>query len=319
MIAIVQSAALDADVKERAIRAFDLLGKIEGRVHGVDPRKVHLHEVGAIDAVLDIVGAIEGVARLGVDAVYNWPVALGSGWVDAAHGALPVPAPATLDLLAGLEVAGESVVSGEATTPTGAVLLRVLSRGAPPPRWRVMGSAWGAGTRNPNTHPNALRLILADAVEEAGVVEVVAADVDDLPPEYVEPLRQALFDAGAVDCQVWPTHGKKGRVSLRIEALAPPDVASAVGEALLDHSTSTGVRRAHMWRVTLDRRNVDVELAPGVRVGVKVWRAPSGRRCKAEYEDVVHAAQALQRSAPGVAREAERLAERQEEQRENKE
>jgi uncharacterized protein (TIGR00299 family) protein len=319
LMAIVRSADLDEGVRERAIRAFDLLGEIEGRVHGVAPRAVHLHEVGAVDAVLDIVGAIEGFARLGVAAVYNRPVALGSGWVDAAHGALPVPAPATLDLLAGLEVASDDVITGEATTPTGAVLLRVMSQGAPPARWRVVGSAWGAGSRNPGSHPNALRLILAETVAEAGMVEIVATDVDDLSPEYVEPLRQALFDAGAVDCQVWPTQGKKGRVSLRIEALAPPDRASGVSDALLHHSTTTGVRRGNMWRTTVDRWSVDVELEQDVRVRVKVWDAPAGRRCKAEYEDVVSAARALDRPAWDVARHAERLAAQREEQRESKE
>jgi uncharacterized protein (TIGR00299 family) protein len=319
LIGIVAGADVDEQVRERAIRAFDLLGEIEGRVHGVAPRQVHLHEVGAVDAVLDIVGAIEGFARLGVDEIYNLPAALGSGWVDAAHGALPVPAPATLDLLAGIEVVGNGPVEGEATTPTGAVLLRVLSSGPPPARWRVRGSAWGAGSRNPATHPNALRLIVADTVTEASLVELVAADIDDLSPEYVEPLRQALFDAGALDCQVWPTQGKKGRVSLRIEALAPPEAADAVGQALLDHSTTTGVRRGNFLRSTVDRWNVDVELEGDLRVGVKVWDGPGGRRHKAEYDDVVAAARTMRRPAWEVARAAERLAAYREQHAENKE
>jgi len=319
LIGIGESADIDEAVRKRAVQAFELVGEIEGRVHGMEPRKVHLHEVGAVDAVLDIVGAIGGFAELGFDAVYNFPVALGTGWVDAAHGALPVPAPATLDLLAGLEVATGGGIQGEATTPTGAVLLRVLSRGAPPARWRVRGSSWGAGTRNPASHPNALRLIVADTVVEAGAVEVVAADVDDLPPEYVEPVRQALFDAGAVDCQVWPTQGKKGRVSLRIEALVPPDCSEAVAEALLNHSSTTGVRRGNFLRTTLDRWNVEVELDGSHRVGVKVWDAPGGRRRKAEYEDVIKAASALNRPAWEIARAAERLAAHYEAQGTNKE
>src|SRR5205814_1038871 len=134
LIRLVECAPISDWVKERAVRAFRLVGDAEGRVHGVAPEKVHLHEVGAVDAVLDIVGGIEGFERLGVEAVHNLPVAVGQGWVEAAHGRLPLPAPATAILLEGFEIAGQagSPVEGEATTPTGAALLRVLSAGAPP-------------------------------------------------------------------------------------------------------------------------------------------------------------------------------------------
>src|SRR5207302_6752205 len=134
LLRLVERAPVSEWVRERAVRAFRLLGEAEGRVHGVAPESVHLHEVGAVDAVLDIVGSIEGFERLGVDAVYSWPPALGSGWVEAAHGRLPVPAPATALLLEGWEVASGGPVEGECTTPTGAALLRVLSAGAPPAR-----------------------------------------------------------------------------------------------------------------------------------------------------------------------------------------
>ncbi len=136
LVRLVEAAPVSDWVKQRAVKAFRLVGEAEGKVHGVAPEQVHLHEVGAVDAVLDIVGAIEGFERLGVDTVYNWPVAVGSGWVEGAHGRLPVPAPATAILLEGLDVASSGPVEGEATTPTGAVLLRVLSAGAPPERWR---------------------------------------------------------------------------------------------------------------------------------------------------------------------------------------
>ena len=119
--------------------------------------------------MVDIVGALEGFEQLGVNRVYNWPVTVGAGWVHAAHGVIPVPAPATAVLLEGIELGPNGPVTGEATTPTGAVLLRVLSAGAPPARWRpVSAGAWGAGGRNPSAYPNALRLILADSVTEAG-------------------------------------------------------------------------------------------------------------------------------------------------------
>jgi len=308
LLEVVGAAQVSPAVAARARQAFVLLGEAEGKVHGRPPLDVHLHEVGAVDAVLDIVGAIEGFERLGVAAVYNFPVALGTGWVEAAHGQLPVPAPATLDLLAGFEVTTEGPIVGEATTPTGAVLLRVLSRGAPPPRWRPTGTSWGAGTRDPETYPGALRLILGESASEAGLVEVVVSDIDDLSPEYVEPMRQAVFAAGALDCQVWPTLGKKGRVSFRVEALADPASGDRIAEALMVHGRTAGIRRSAAWRSTLERGRIEVELDGVHRVAVKVWDAPGGRRLKAEYEDVVRAAEALGRSAPEVAREAESLA-----------
>src|SRR5207302_7765631 len=149
LIRLVERAPLSDWVKERAVRAFRLIGEAEGQVHGVAPEEVHLHEVGAVDAVLDVVGAVEGFERLGVQAIYNLPVAVGNGWVEAEHGRLPVPAPATALLLEGVEIASDGPVEGEATTPTGAALLRVLSAGAPPARWRLVQSGWGAGQRDP--------------------------------------------------------------------------------------------------------------------------------------------------------------------------
>jgi uncharacterized protein (TIGR00299 family) protein len=306
LVELVRQASLADDVKVEAVRAFQLLGSAEGRVHGVRPEEVHLHEVGAVDAVLDIVGAIEGFRRLGVGAVYNLPVALGNGWVEAAHGRLPVPAPATALLLEGFEVRTDGPVAGEATTPTGAVLLRLLSRGPPPPRWRMGACGWGAGSRDPAGYPDALRLIVAEEASEAGIVEVIATDIDDLQPEYIEPLRGAVFEAGAVECSVWPTQGKKGRVSLRVEALAPPEAAEGVIAALFAHSTTGGVRRWATSRATLPRREVLVELEDGVRVRVKVREGPPGVRLKAEYDDVMAAAGALGRPALEVAEEAER-------------
>src|SRR5216110_2693126 len=313
LIKLVERAPVSDWVKERAVRAFRLVGDAEGRVHGVAPEKVHLHEVGALDAVLDIVGGIEGFERLGVEAVYHLPVAVGNGWVEAAHGKLPVPAPATAILLEGLELAGGSGVpiEGEATTPTGAALVRVLSTGAPPARWRLQQSGWGAGQRNPPHYPNALRLLVGEQAAEAGRVVLLATDVDDMSPEYVEPLRQALVSAGALDVQTWPVQMKKGRSGFRVEVMAPEELAEAVTAALFRHSTTAGVRRWVAERATLARRQVTVELAPQVSVRVKVLEQPDadGVRVKPEYEDVLAAARALGRPPLEVARVAQRDAE----------
>lgn len=308
LVALVRHAPVSGWVRERAVRAFELLGEAEAKVHGVEPKRVHLHEVGAVDAVLDIVGSIEGFERLGVEGVFNLPVALGDGWVAAAHGQLPVPAPATLELLEGIEVRRGGPVTGEATTPTGAALLRVLSDGAPPVRWRQVSTHWGAGDRDPAGYPNALRLILGESANEAGQVEVVVTDVDDLSPEYLEPLREALFAAGALDCQGWTTLGKKGRPSFRIETLAPVESVDRVIATLFQHSTTAGVRRWPALRATLVRHQFAVELDEAVRVRIKVWEGAFGTRLKAEYDDVIAAAGRLGRPALEVAREAEQRA-----------
>jgi len=304
LLRLVERAPVSDWVKQRALEAFRLVGEAEGRVHGVAPEQVHLHEVGAVDAVLDIVGAIEGFEQLGVEAVYNLPVAVGQGWVEAAHGRLPVPAPATAILLEGLVIANGGPVEGEATTPTGAALLRVLSAGAPPERWRLTGSGWGAGQRDPKHYPNALRILVAESAGEAGRVVLLATDVDDMSPEYVEPLRQALVSAGALDVQTWPVQMKKGRSGFRVEVMAPEALADAVTAELFRHSTTAGVRRWFAERATLPRHQLTVRL-DGVAVRVKVLDGGTVR-VKPEYDDVLAAAKALGRPPIDVARAVER-------------
>jgi uncharacterized protein (TIGR00299 family) protein len=302
LIAIIEHAKLSPWVQERAVRAFELLGQAEGRVHGLPADRVALHEVGAVDALVDVVGGIEGFEQLGVSRIYNRPVAVGSGWVHAAHGTIPVPAPATSILLEGLEIGPDGPVIGEATTPTGAALLRVLSLGAAPARWRALeAGAWGAGGRNPRSYPNALRLILASAAVEAGDVVLLSTDVDDLSPEYLDPLREALFAAGALDVQIWATQMKKGRVGFRIEVTAGPAQADQATAALFRHSTTSGIRRHTAERVTLARREVEVTSADGSTVRVKVLEGPDGPRVKPEYEDVAAVARRTGQPAHEVA------------------
>jgi uncharacterized protein (TIGR00299 family) protein len=304
LIEIVKRAKLSDWVHDRAVRAFQMLGEAEGRVHGLPADEVPLHEVGAIDALIDIVGAIEGFEQLGITRIYNRPVALGSGWVRAAHGVMPVPAPATSILLEGVEVGPNGPVTGEATTPTGAVLLRVLSHGTPPPRWRAEeAGAWGAGGRNPQSYPNALRLILAAPALEAGEVVLLSTDLDDLSPEYLDPLRDALVQAGALDVQLWASQMKKGRTGFRIEITVGPGESDKVAEALFRHSTTGGIRRQRAERVTLARREVEVRTADGDAVRVKVLEGPDGPRVKPEYEDVAAVARRTGRPAHEVARD----------------
>jgi uncharacterized protein (TIGR00299 family) protein len=304
LLGVIDRAPLSAWVRERAAQAFRLLAEAEAASHGVRVEEVALHEVGALDALVDIVGGIEGFERLGIERIYHRPVALGSGWVSAAHGRLPVPAPVTLRLLAGLATAPDGPVRGEATTPTGAALLRVLSAGAPPEGWRPTGGGWGAGGRDPEDYPNALRLILCEGVPEAAEVVTIACDLDDLSPEYLEPLREALTAAGALDVQVWSTMGKKGRIGFRVEALVPPASERAVTDAFFAHSTTLGLRRWMTSRTTLPRRDSKVS-SDGGEVRIKIADGPAGTTGKAEFDDVRAAAARSGRPAYLVAREAQ--------------
>jgi pyridinium-3,5-bisthiocarboxylic acid mononucleotide nickel chelatase len=305
LLAVVEGAQLSPDVKRRAGQAFRLLCQEEGRVHGMPPEAVALHEVGAVDALIDIVGGIEGFETLGVEKVFARPVALGTGWIHAAHGVMTVPAPVTARLLEGVEIGPNGPVVGEATTPTGAVLLRVLSAGPQPSHWRPLTSGWGAGARDPEHYPNALRLMLAEPALEAGQVVTLSSDLDDMSPEYIDPLRDALVSAGALDVQLWVTQMKKGRPGFRIEVICAPRAADGVTEAFFLHSTTAGVRRSVAERVTLPRRMMSVPAADGVPVQVKVLETPGGPRVKAEFDDVRAAAARLGRPALEVAREIE--------------
>ena len=309
LVAMIRRAPLSPWVMERAVAAFQLLGEAEGKVHGVPAEQVALHEVGALDALVDIVGAVEGFEQLGIRRIHSRPVATGDGWVRVAHGEMSVPAPATAVLLEGLEIAPNGPVTGEATTPTGAALLRVLSAGPPPERWRAVSAhAWGAGGRNPAGYPNALRLIIAEAAGEPEEVVVLATDLDDLSPEYVEPLRTALVAAGALDVQSWPTYGKKGRIGIRVEALAPRGRAAAVEEAFFRHSTTLGVRRSTASRATLARRTINVPAGDGTTVRVKLSEAPNGISAKPEYDDIIELAERSGRPAHTLARELQEQA-----------
>lgn len=307
LIAIIEAAPLSPWVRERAVRAFRLLGEQEGAIHGVAPDQVALHEVGALDALVDIVGGIEGFEQLGVNRIFNRPVALGKGWVRVAHGTMAVPAPVTLRLLEGIEIGESGPVAGEATTPTGAVLLRVLSEGQPIGSWKAVASGWGAGGRDPEQYPNALRLILAESAAEATDVVTLATDIDDLSPEYLEPLRTALMEAGALDVQSWPTMAKKGRIGFRVEATTTVARESQVTEAFFLHSTTAGLRLTAARRAVLPRREIVVPAAGG-EIRVKVLDTANGPRAKPEYEDVVRVAGLVGRPAHDLAREVHRRA-----------
>ena len=305
--ALVEATPAPDSVKAKAMEAFTLITACEAAIHGTTIERVHLHEVGSVDAILDIVGTIWGLERLGVTTVYCGTIPLGDGFVDTQHGRMAVPTAATLRLLEGLPVRPGPEGSGELVTPTGAALVRVLSVGAPPAEFVPVASGFGAGTKDFTDRANALRIILADQTAPPPAHEpliMLAADIDDATGEELGALADALRDAGARDVVLLQTVMKKGRPGARIECLVAPQDADRFEAMLLVESTTIGVRRFEVARRALPRTERTVSVA-GHEVRVKVVTLPDGStRAKPESDDVVRVAQATGRSVRQVADDA---------------
>ena len=279
--------------------AFEAIATIEAAIHGVAPDDLHLHEVGAVDAILDVIGSIWGVEMLGIERIYNTKVALGDGTVKTAHGLLPVPAPATIRLLEGFNVRHGPPGSGELTTPTGAALLRVLSKGAPPQEYTARRSGYGAGTRDIHGQLNALRIILGETSAEqhdhhhhhhehvhTEHLHVLSADIDDMSPEELAGAADVLRAEGALAVVLLHTTMKKGRLGTRVEALVQTSDLPRLEEKIFLHFTTLGVKTFDVVRNALVRESTLVRF-DGRDIRVKVATLPDGtRRAKPEFDDL---------------------------------
>jgi uncharacterized protein (TIGR00299 family) protein len=304
---IIEESQAPARVKQRADAAFTLITEQEAAIHGTTVERVHLHEVGAVDAILDIVGSIWGLELLGVEHVYCGAIRTGDGTVFAAHGHMPVPAPATMKLLEGHVIRPGPEGSGELVTPTGAALVHTLSEGPEPGAYIPRKSGFGAGTKEFPDRANALRIVLADRAESASgggagprdeEVHVLTCEVDDMTPEYLAAAAERLRAGGALDVVLQPVMMKKGRAGTRVELLATPGNAAAVEAMLLAETTSIGVRRSVVRRTALPREKGSVSVL-GHQIAIKLVALPDGRRrAKPEFEDVQRVALATGRS-PG--------------------
>lgn len=314
--ALVAASGAPDHVREKADAAFWAIAVAEGEIHGKPPEEVHLHEVGAVDAILDVVGAIWGLAELGVGEVRCGVLRTGDGTVHAAHGLLPVPAPATLKLLEGHRTSPGPEGSGELVTPTGAALVRVLSVGPPPEEFTPIRSGYGAGTKDFKGRANALRIVLAEiSGEPSGTVRdqltLLACDVDDMSPEYLAAVADRARTDGALDVVMLATTMKKGRAGTRLELLCERADAERFEILLLTETTSIGVRRSDVSRRALPRREATVTVL-GHTVRVKVVDLPGGAtRAKPEFDDVHRVALATGRLPTDIYQLAFGAAERQ--------
>jgi uncharacterized protein (TIGR00299 family) protein len=296
-------ATLDEDVRARSLAVFARLADAEAAIHGVEPDDVHFHELGAVDTLVDVCGAVALLAELRVDEVRCSPLPAARGFVRAAHGVLPLPAPATLELLKGAPIVGVEG-EGELVTPTGAALAATLATGfGAPPGMILERIGYGAGTRDTAERPNVLRVLIGERVEAggpSGEVSLLETNLDDLIPELVPDAVERCFAAGALDVWTVPAQMKKGRPGIVLSALARPADERAVAEAVLEETSALGVRVGRLRRYELEReeRSVTVD---GEAVRVKLGRL-DGRlvNVSPEHDDCAAAARRLGRPVKSV-------------------
>jgi uncharacterized protein (TIGR00299 family) protein len=295
---ILTEAALTPAVRDGALAVFERLAIAEGRVHRISPDEVHFHEVGALDALADVVGVIAGSDHLGLSRLTASPVALGSGSARGAHGVVPVPGPAVLELLAGIPVVG-GAAPFEMCTPTGAALVaHLVDEWTTLPPMRPLRVGLGAGGRDPAELPNLVRLVLGEPVTpaEASGAVVLETNVDDLDPRLWPGVLDELLAAGASDAWLTPILMKKGRPAHTLSVLCAPDAVPTVRTAVFATTSTIGLRTLPVGKVALDRSQCTVEVLDG-RVGVKVaWEDGRIVNVSVEFDDV--AALARERGLP---------------------
>ncbi len=293
---MIEVSPLDLQVKDRSLDIFRRLASAEAKIHGEKIDEVHFHEIGALDSIVDVVGAAVGMNHLAIERVFASRIPVGSGFVLGQHGRLPVPAPATLEILKGIPIYSSSL-NEELVTPTGAAILTSLSSGfGNIPEMRIEKVGYGLGDRVFEGIPNVLRIILGkgDGSREADWVWVVETDIDDMSPEIYGYLMEKLPEAGALDVTFTPIQMKKNRPGITIKVLCYEAEVDMIIDTLFRESTSIGVRLYSVRRAKLSRRTEEVETKYGT-VRLKVSTDHRGRAINImpEYEDCKRIAEAM--------------------------
>jgi len=290
---LLAASTLEPSVRDRALAVFATLAEAEGRVHGVATDDVTFHEVGALDAIVDVVGAAVGFTHLGIEAIFHAPLPLGSGFVQTAHGRLPVPGPAVTELVRGRRVrAGDGTT--ELVTPTGAAIVAALARSDDVPEMEIEVVGYGAGDRVLADRPNLLRIAVGRATATAGHDDVVVleATIDDSSPQIYEHAIERLLAAGAKDVFLVPVVMKKSRPAIMLRVLAAPADRDRLAAIVFAETSTIGLRYATWARLVLPREETMVD-TPWGPVRVKIALAPDGTRNVApEYEDCRRIAEA---------------------------
>ncbi|MBI5633032.1 MAG: nickel pincer cofactor biosynthesis protein LarC [Nitrospirae bacterium] len=283
---IIRESALPEDIKKQGLQLFRNLFEAEAKVHGGLIEKTHLHELGCVDCLADIFGTLVGLSYLGIAKIYSSPVNLGSGSTQTSHGIMPVPAPATAELLKGVPCYS-SGLAFEMTTPTGAVLLKTLSSGfGSMPLFRPETIGTGAGNRDPEERPNILRILVGqadDAIQDE-TITVIETNIDDMNPQLYEYVMDRLFDAGALDIFLTQVLMKKSRPGVLLTVLCNNEQKSGLINIILKETTTIGVRFYEAGRVTMNREIKQIQTRYG-KVRVKKSSGGSLVKITPEYED----------------------------------
>uniref|UniRef100_A0A7V4TH18 Putative nickel insertion protein n=1 Tax=Candidatus Caldatribacterium saccharofermentans TaxID=1454753 RepID=A0A7V4TH18_9BACT len=282
---LLTGSSLPEALKEKALKVLRRIAEVEGKIHGLSPDEVHLHEIGGGDTLVDVVGTLYALDLLEVQAVYASPIPTGRGFIHTAHGILPVPAPATLELLRGIPVY-TGTLEGELTTPTGAALVSSLAQSfGPCPPLVVQEVGYGAGMRDLEV-PNVLRVILGEREERATPEKnvLLETNIDDMSPQILEYLTERLFKAGALDVFVTPIYMKKQRPAFTLSVLSPLSLASLLRTIIFEETTTLGVREYEVTKWVLPRMATEIPTPWGTVRGKAVTK--HGRVVVLpEYED----------------------------------
>ena len=282
---IIDRGELTDSVKTTSMAIFESLARAEGNIHNLPPEKVHFHEVGAVDSIIDIVGTVFALETLGIERLVVSPLPLGSGFINIAHGRIPVPAPATLALLKGIPITN-SGVQQEMVTPTGAALATGLAAafGAMPPMV-VQTVGYGVGSRELPDRPNLLRIIIGHETDEDQTDTVIELEtnLDDMRPEGLGYLMERLFQAGALDVVFLPAQMKKNRPGVQVQVIAKPDRKDRLVKIMVRETTTLGIRFRYTQRIVLDRSNEEIE-SPWGKIGVKRVIQDEVARLVPEYD-----------------------------------
>lgn len=291
IVGVIERSPVSGSAKRNAVSIFETLANAEAKVHGSSRDDVHFHEVGAVDAMIDIVGAVLALEMLHVDQVFCSPLPMGSGTIECDHGTLPVPAPATTELLRGKPIAG-GAQSGELTTPTAAAVLVTLASGfGALPAMTLKSVGYGAGTRQSDALPNLLRVMIGHSADdrETDCAVLLETSIDDATPEVVGHCLERLLAEGALDAYAVPIHMKKWRSGVLLTVLCEPHLADALEGVLFSETTTFGIRRNSVQRVKMSRRHETVETALG-EIRMKVGERSGVVSASPEYEDCKAAA-----------------------------
>lgn len=285
---LIRKSKLSAHVKENSIKVFDSLATAEAKIHGIDRNKVHFHEVGAIDSIVDIVGACIALELMEIEKLYFSKIPIGQGSVKIAHGRLPLPAPATLELLKNMETYFVDI-EGELVTPTGAAILKTLGEQSyPPSDYKIMAVGYGAGDMDIPERPNFTRILIFQGSKkrDSDVVFVLETNLDDTTGEEIGFLQEKLFSSGALDVFTTPIYMKKSRPGVKLTAIVPVDKYRKIEKLIFSFSGTFGIRRYLVERTKLVREEKLVKTKYG-RIRVKYgYLGEKIAKRKPEYEDL---------------------------------